>query len=250
MQKENKVIKILTDKSGASLIFVLGIMLMLMAIGTSVLTAAGANVGFSLKQREHSQIMILDDSVHKNIMYSLQGGNTTDEDYETDFLSPQLVMAVYKANDPDLTMSPLGLADMQLVIELGNEGILESGNIKVDSITLSFPEQNVVITPPAAAIYTSVYNDADDITGKTLSSPREPKTATVNAAMVVTVEINAKGKITTSRAIYEYTGGMLTDDPEGEFSNEENGDAQEMGFADGGYGEWRLIKHENIDSNN
>lgn len=245
MQKKNRILSILKDKTGASFIFVLGIMLLLMTIGISVLVAASANAGFVIKQKEHNQIMIMDDSVHKNIMYSLQHDASDDG-----LLSVQLVKAVYEANDPDLTLSysPAGLADIPLEVNINNGVDLKSGNISVESITLSFPEQNVIITPPVPAVYENIYDD-ENLIGRTLASAREPQTATVDAKMVVTVEINAKGKITTTRAIYEYTGGKFSDDPDGtSHAGDESGARFDMVFTSDGYGKWRLIKHENIDS--
>lgn len=249
MQIQNKLVRILKDKTGASFMFVLGIMLLLMAIGVSVLVAASANVGFSLKQKEHSQIMILDESVHKNIMYSLQHDVADDN-----FLSSQLVMTIYKANDPDLTSYlPAGLTEMPLEVSIADGADLSSGNIKVEKITLSFPEQNVIIMPPIPAIYTPAeYDDEGNlITDRQLDQEREPKTATVSATMIVTVAINANGKITTTRGIYEYTGGKLADDPDAGGATHEDDESDaifEMAFTSDGYGKWRLIKYENVDS--
>lgn len=242
------MIKILKEKTGSSIIFVLGIMLLLMAIGASALVAASANAGFVLKQSEYSRIAILDDAVHKNILYSLQH-NPQDET----LLSWPLVMAAYKANDPDLAGSyqATGLADIPLSVSIDHGVDLGSGNIKVESITLSLPEQNVIITPPVPAVYTEVYDEEGNLAERILDTPREPKTATVNAAMTVTVEINAKGKTITSRALYEYTGGKLADDPDAQgvtHTRVESDAVFEMTFTSDGYGKWRLIKHENVDS--
>lgn len=245
MQRENRVLRVLRDKSGSSFVFVLGIMMLLMTIGVSVLAAASANTGFALKQKEHSQIIVLDESVHKNIMYSLQHNASNPSP-----LSAQLVMAIYEANDPDLTSySTTGLEDMLLTISIDNEDYLESGAIKVESITLSFPEQNVIITPPQPAIYILIYDDEGEII-RTRDKDREPKTALIKATMIVTVVINANDKLVTTRAIYEFQGGSLSDDPDGtaHVGDDRPGVMFDMAFTSDGYGSWRLIKHENVDS--
>lgn len=248
MHKKNRFLSILKDKTGASMMFILGIMLFLMAIGVSALAAASANNGFALKQRENSQIRILNDAVHKNILYSLQH-----DPQDKTLLSSQLVLAIYKANDDELAASydPAGLTDIPLSVSLDSGVDLAGGTIKVQSITLSFPEQNVIIMPPVPAVYTDLYDDEGEFIERTCDAPREPKTATVNATMIVTVEINVKGKTITSRAVYEYTGGKLADDPDagGAVHAEVDDDSVfEMTFTSDGYGKWRLIKYENVDS--
>jgi len=252
MQRQNKIIKILQDKTGATMMFVLGIMLLLMAIGVSALVAASANTGFMLNQREYNQILILDDAVHKNIMYSLQYDTSSD-----DYLSKQLVMKIYAARAPDPPEStPLvSFPDMSLDISFSNGLEAESNHIQVKSVTLSFPEKLVEminITDPIPAVFTPAeYDDEGNlISEKTLDQPREPKMATVNATVNVTVEISTNGKIITSRAIYKYTGGVLSDDPDGVHAEDKTDEAFPMVLvpdADGKCGEWRLIKHEKVD---
>ena len=68
----NRLIRILKNKTGASLVFVVGVMLLLLAVGVSALTAASSNAGFAQRQRQFNQVRILADSVHQNILFSLQ----------------------------------------------------------------------------------------------------------------------------------------------------------------------------------
>jgi hypothetical protein len=249
MPGQNRVLSILKDKSGASLMFVLGIMLFLMAIGVSALVAASANAGFALRQKEYSQIRILDESIHNNIMYSLQHAPGNE-----DFLSYQLVMALFEARD-----SGSNLEDIELTISIGGHDLRDEngGSIKVERVTLSFPEQSVVIRPSTPAIppIPEMPEEVDPGTGLPIPGtgspgipgvPRTPMTATVNARMAVTVELSARGRHVTSRSIYEYTGGRLSDDPSGVYIWEEPPDSHPMGFESGGHGRWEMISYENV----
>ena len=252
MQRKNEISKILKDKTGASLIFVLGIMLLIMAIGVSALVAASANTGFMLRQKEHNQILILDDAIHKNIMYSLQRDTASDG-----LLSRQLVMAIYDARDPDPPVSaPLAIfPDISLTISFDNGLEAESNHIKVKSITLSFPEtlaEMVNITDPIPAVYTPAVYDEEGllVSESVLDKPREPKMATVNATMNVIVEISADGTIITSGAVYKYTGGVLSDDPDGVHFDDDSDAEFEMILVpdgDGKCGGWEMKKHEKVD---
>jgi hypothetical protein len=59
--------KAFQDKSGVSLMFVLAIMLLLMAIGISVVTAAGQNFGASLAQRDRNQLDLYVSSMERTL---------------------------------------------------------------------------------------------------------------------------------------------------------------------------------------
>jgi hypothetical protein len=246
MRIKNKVSKILRDKSGMAMMFVLGIMLMLMAIGASAITAASANTGFWLKQRDHSRVMILDKAVHENIMHSLQHDPS-----DKDLLSYKLVMDIYRAYDSGSSLDEIMLlgssagpptgdiflrfdddddgddGDDDGKIHLNSED--QIGSIRVESVQLLF-------------LVEDVYPYLVDLG----PSPEDPegdsatlKMADVGADMHVIVRINARGRIISSRAVYEYRDGRLID-------KSEDPEEEDMQFADDGFGKWRLIKHENI----
>ena len=244
------------DNNGASLIFVLAAMMLLFAVGTSVLVAASNTVGYLKQQKEHSQVMILDESVHKSIMYSLQADpfDPSDEEKLLPRLSWQLVMALYEAKDDAFSADGLGVISLEAVIDTDGAplDLMDADtdrDIYVNSISLSFPRQEVIIIPAVPAIFEDIYGipGEDDEEGdeeddeedeeeeedeegeiewieRKLLYPRIPKEALVNATMVVSVEIVVKGKTggrtwertVTSRATYEYMGGFLSDDPDGE----------------------------------
>jgi hypothetical protein len=252
----------LKDNSGFSLIFVLGVMALLMTIGASVLAAASANTGFVITQKQRGRSAALDNAVHKNIMYSLQH----DPEDEDSFLSAQLVRALYKArNDYDKGVygatGRVGL--ISLMVELDNDIDLVDGDVNVNPIMLSFPMQSVMIVQPKPAIYEDIYDIDEDghdiVIGRELIRPREPKTAAVNATLTVTVEVDADGSITTSRAVYEFLGGGLSDDPAGlhgacdvelGICNVIGADciSSELEMSITSHGRWRLVKHETITS--
>lgn len=231
--------KVLKNKSGASLIIVLGIMLLLMAVGVSALVAASADTGFVLKQKEYNRVMIFDSSIHQNILYSLQGG-------EDEFLSTQLVRAIYKANDSGEGK----LGDIEMDVSVGGTDLTgdDIGKIRLEGITLSFPDQEVSIRQPIPAIYSTTYDDEGEPAGKVCVAYREPKVASVNASMIITVIIKANDRFITSRAFYSYTNGELSDDPDGEHQEVATTEVFDMIFTD--YGKWELIKYEKADSQN
>jgi len=243
MRDKNKIIEILRDRSGVSLMFVLAVMLLLMAITTSVLVAASANSGFLIQQTDHNRVVLLDGSVHKNIMFSFQH----DPENENT-LSYQLVMAIYQGYEGG---SPPAV--LPIDIKIGDdEGFLKSGRIYIKSVTVSFLRQEVAITSYARpAIYVYEYDEDGGTVSKTLDRAREPQVAAVSAAVAVTVEIGAPGRAVTSRAVYEYTGGVLWDenDPNIDKAAEETGPGK-MDFKSGSCGEWRMVSHENTDSKN
>jgi hypothetical protein len=238
MRALKSISRVLKDKSGASLLFVLGVMMLLMAIGISAMHAASANVGFNLRQREYSQVMILGESVHRNIRYSLEHGSGSTDNR----LSYQVARAIYRANDSyySTEYSTNGLDKIELEIAIGS-GVIpdvhDNDNLVwVDSITLSFPHQNVIVKPaiPMIPAVTEVIDGNPVVISPEI--PRVPKSATVNARMVVDVVIGTRNRTVTSRAVYDYTGGILS----------EVSYAGAMQFVTNGYGKWSLVSHENV----
>ncbi|MCL2088290.1 MAG: hypothetical protein FWH14_02290 [Oscillospiraceae bacterium] len=229
----HKITTTLRGKDGASLVFVLGVMLLIMSIGASTLAAAGANTGFNLRQRQYSNIMLLNDSVHRNIMYSLQH-DPADEG----LLSYQLAMAAYQANDPELSDNYRdgGLQNIELDMDIGGIDLED-----VPTITLSFAEQNVRI--PAGRPMGTVPP----------SFIRQPRTAEISLRMYVTVKIERDGYSFASKAAYIYSG-ELSDDPNGVYDHittpypldsDGNPIVLDMKFSD--YGRWRLERYEKIE---
>jgi len=64
------------------------------------------------------------------------------------------------------------------------------------------------------------------------------------------VEISADGTIITSGAVYKYTGGVLSDDPDGVHFDDDSDAEFEMILVpdgDGKCGGWEMKKHEKVD---
>jgi len=71
--------RVLRDKAGASLIFVLAAMLLLMALGVSAITAAGYNFSAGLTQRDRSQLNLyvssMEQTIHASLVEDVTGEN-------------------------------------------------------------------------------------------------------------------------------------------------------------------------------
>ena len=262
MRIMKKINILLKRTSGASLILVLGIMLFLMAIGVSTMSAAFANAGYIMRQNDFNRVKLLHESIHENIMFSMQ-----DRPGYPNSLGYRIAMAIFDANDPrtyapGVPVSPLGSIDLDILISntaAPGTSILRNntfGNIiAVESITLSFPEQFVSIQeaiPPVSPFPLGATGD-EVITP---ARPREPRTASLNASMIVEVVISSGDRTITSTAFYEYTGGRLTDNPSSTPVYIDPPSPPDMKlipapsnppYDPGGYVIWRMVRHEIID---
>ena len=250
MRLKNKITAILKNASGVSLMFVLGVMMMLLLIGASLLVAASSNVGTNIRQNEFNRVMLLSNSIHRNIMYSLQA----DPENE-DLLANQIAWIIYNAHDEDIE-------EITLVIDMDAE-IPASMSV---SIILSFPFHEVRVFESSGYIPGIEGIEYYDEEGNWIviegvpEVPRIPETATVKAEMLVTVVIESDAmvregsRLVTTQAAYEYRGGFLTDDPYGIYVTNPNPPDLEMVFAPekpdepGGFGIWSLISYETVES--
>lgn len=198
------------------MIFVLCLMMLLMAICASVLVAASASAAASTNRITHNRLVLGADSIHKNIMYSLQkdDGNIDDQ------LWGKLIWAVYEANDNGGT----GMGEMNVEMSFSSGRTLDT--LEIESLVFSFPmdKQNVNIFPAI---------DGVSDTG----IPRIPKTAEINITLAVKSKVKSDNKTLTTVATYEFTGGRLSD-----FNPANPQAAGTMAIIDSG--EWRLISYE------
>ena len=243
MRLRNRITAILKGTSGVSLIFVLGVMMMLLLIGISLLIAAGANVGTNIRQNEFNRVMLLSNSIHRNIMYSLQA----DPENEG-LLANQLAWIIYNANDEKID-------DITLDIDMDVE-IPDSMSV---SIILSFPFHEVRTSESSDYVpgieEDRYYDDGVWIVIEAVPEIlRVPETANIKAEMLVTVVIESDAlvrqgsRLVTTQAAYEYRGGFLTDDPYGIHQTNPNPTGLEMAFAPDGFGIWSLISYETVES--
>ncbi|MCL2424795.1 MAG: hypothetical protein FWD05_00490 [Oscillospiraceae bacterium] len=228
MRLINKASRILKDKSGMSLMFVLGIMFLLLAVGASVLTAASANIGSNVRQSKYNTAIVMTDSIHGSIKHSLEmtpsSTDYLDEDFENS-LAYQIAQLIYNN-----TNSEVPIETVELDIDI--PGVDMSA---VESIALEILFQDVRFAGPVDAVPETIP-----------PTPRIPKTATVNAQMTVCtiVEIESASlretpRFITTVATYEYRDGILSDE-------NADGEIREMNFSD--FGKWVLVSYEIIES--
>jgi len=225
MHCKTKIVSILKSRSGASLLFVLGVMLMLLAVGASVLAAAFGNVGINIRQERHNRAILLSESIHRNIRYSLEAYDSDFEESLSGRLAHQILLSDGELDDIELDIEILGFS---------------GGLDAVQSVVLSFPFAE-------ARIFEAVEGDLD------LDIPDVPRTAQLSARMVVTVVIEVDSylnerRIITSEAVYEYSGGVMIGYPE---LDDISGDIinYDMFFNDyNDHGEWEILSFRTIES--
>jgi hypothetical protein len=132
----------LLGKKGESLVLVIAVMFFFIIICLSISAAALASSRGVHAQTENNRIKVIENSIHKNIMYSLQ----TDDN----MLGRQLARAFYDSGGV--------LSDITLDVDIGGFDINDYfGNINqrftVESIRLSFPNIEVTKYLPIAALY-------------------------------------------------------------------------------------------------
>ena len=228
------------------MLFVLGILLFLMAIGASTMAAAAANTGYVFRQNEFNRVRILDESIHDSIRFSLQPPDDVDDEYRDQYLGYHLVLALFEAfkNDPDpnlISSLPPIISDSNTrFIDIINAGINiydDTRMIHVRSIEFSFPleeqQRGIKVIPGIAA---------DSL----LNTDEIPETAIVNARMIVKVEIqigtqgsNRPSRTVTSAAVYNFMDGRL-------IIKEASPGIREVSYDTDGYGTWELLNYEII----
>jgi len=250
--------KILKCKSGASLLFVLGIMMLLLALGTSAIAAATANIGYNLRQREQNNIRVLTNSVHRSILHSLNVDLAdpplaTDDERENTLAYQILHMIIYANNREEGDAVRGGIEELTLDVTLNGFPIYE-GTVELAEVIVTFSEQNFSIStwarPYIPAIPVLV---GDDVVDTIPAVQRVPKTVTVNAELVVTVVVRAGGaglgveRYVSTRAVFEYWGGILSDDPGGIYLNTADQNLpDEMDLQIQEFGTWSMISYEVI----
>jgi len=217
---------VLKSKSGASLMFVLGIMLLLLAIAGSIMAAASANIGANVRQDRYNRAVLLTDSVHRSIKHSLEAMPNTEAYIDNEFansLAFQIARAIYEnADAPNDTV--------ELNIDIA--GVDMSS---VNSITLDITYQDIKFNGPIEAVPET-----------NPPMQRIPRTATISAQMnvCVVVEVDTASlrdtpQLITTVASYELSGAVLSD-------TNASGEIGEMIFSD--FGKWVLKSYEIIES--
>jgi hypothetical protein len=210
-----------------------------------------------MRQNEYSKILMLGKSVHDNIMFSLQA----DPENE-DLLGYQLadaIFRVYDTHDPSINPShPLYVPPQlpaidDMVIRINGEVLYHTNpalsntddKIHISDVVFRFPVQDIIDSP--AIEFDPIFDGVGYVTPE-----RIPRTVTINARMVVEVEITARDLRTNgidrqivSRAIYEYRNGRLSE-IENVLGGVDDPDFL-MSFESDEFGVWELVSYEVID---
>jgi len=240
----NRAVSILKSKSGVSLIFVLGIMMMLFAmggavmsrvstnvdIGSSVMGSATANFGSNIRQNQYNSAVVLSESIHRTIKESLLT-NEGSPNYDNS-LAKKLPEAIYEVYDAD--------GNFGTGFTFALSGAEVTNAIDLDyRISIIFPQPN---SNPGVTVQDPIPPMPE------LGIPRTPATVTVNAEIIIRVVIDlpgGNGRSITTLATYEYRDGVLSDenDPSTATTPELVGTLEFVG-----YGEWELVSYEMIES--
>ncbi|MCL2638303.1 MAG: hypothetical protein FWD48_08010 [Oscillospiraceae bacterium] len=124
-----KGLKNILSRKGESLILVLILMFFFMIVCVSVSSAALSGIRYSGMQRDFNQVLLLERSVHENIMFSLQSGalgfHIIDDIRNTGASSPPFNLNITVA-DPAL------------------QNFMDNHKITVQGITITLTEQKIV----------------------------------------------------------------------------------------------------------
>jgi len=226
MRLKTGILNTLKCKSGASILFVLGIMMLLLALSSSALTAASSNRGSNLRQNQYNSAVVLTDSIHRNIKYSL-GLEPADAGFSNS-LASELAWAIYDGYI---------VTDTEFELELDGAvaDAIESEYNSEYNINLIFEFVSPIREKPPIDGTPMPGDDEED-------EPPQPGIANVNATMIVevVVEIQAmsyreKARLITTHAKYELTVCEWTD--------EATPGTMDLTIAD-----WELVNYEITES--
>lgn len=206
---KGKILAVLKNKGGASLLFVLAIMMLLMSIGTSALVAAAASSASGTTARVQSRMDIYADSVIKSFTANLQSDKETD-------LGRSLIKGIFEEGRKAL---PTGgeLKKVAIPVEYKTtEPALAFGAVP-DNTTfiLSFAPITFVKVPEIAAIPAVLSDDDGDPLTPDVevapTLPRVPSVTTINDfIMTLSIELKLGDKEITRVVEYKCSGTVVT----------------------------------------
>jgi hypothetical protein len=231
-----RIIQTLKSKSGASMMFVLGVMLTLLFISTSVLVAASAAVGAVINRQVNNQLGLYADSIHRTVYHSLLD---IDGDEGRD------VRNLNNAGDIDPYPASLG---GQLVAIMYHEFRVENvpGDGPYVRSIRTFAGEDPVTREIDLQLGTRDFfnDDVDarfdaritdgwmeiDIEPTVQVISRDPLSVMVSGRVTVRVLIQSGNRRNASETIYNYTGGYL------------EGTSDKLIITD--VGRWELVSYE------
>jgi len=195
----NRLKAAIKNESGVSILFVLGIMMMLLAVGASVMAAAFGNVGIGIRQERHNRAMLLTDSIHRNIMHSLL--EYDDDDDFMDYLSGQIAWYIFEHRYRGYPYER----------HLHEDG---GGTYVPIDIPLAVTIDGVDIDGDVDVILNFAYNIGSPIDfiapGDSFTTRIVQMSATMRVEVVV--EVGGGERSITSRAYYEFFGSLRVTD--------------------------------------
>jgi hypothetical protein len=187
---------VLRDKRGASMLFVLAAMLLLMAIGVSALTAAGANFGAAVDKRNENQLNLYVNSMELTLIKAL----------ENEALRNRILEEVY---DDEFSPIPLVPDYLPEIFDI---------SVSVDKMRVSVPPASSTLAIPAQPPSPGCVCGPDDPIEDCTCPPASPgspaeydvtQTATISGNVIVTVKASYRGLTVVSVMTYQCNGGRL-----------------------------------------
>gem|GEM_PF-2468466 len=236
-----RIKRILKSNSGESIIFVLGVMLILLFIGGSVLVAASAAAGSGASRQVRAQLELYADSIQRVIKHSLvndSAGDVGEDIYDPSFnihtsLSGQLMRYVYEqASNTSLSATETSIQ----FVNFGEDELSEGYTATITGIIIN---PSVVITEGKYEGEPIYYYDGNVLKASD-TSLYVPRSATISTQIKFVVEVTRGNSTVTSVATYNYSGGFLKN-PE-DTTNLGQYDANILKIETAG--EWTLISYE------
>lgn len=195
MKQKNRLKRALCNQSGASMLFVLGVILLLFAVGISVYTATTASSGTVNNRFQTDTATLYAQSMQQTILSALSNSKD-DEGTEVALaktLGAQLLALAYRSGSgaQSFSLSPT-------INSAAIEGITD--------VTIAF-DADVAI---AEAVEAQEEIKVGDVIIQP-AQPRIPRTATINMVGDVTVTVRATylKKTLVTVATYSYSGGLI-----------------------------------------
>jgi len=208
----NRIRNSLRNKSGISMLFVIGIMTLLLTIGASVLTAASSNIGSNVRQNAYNRAVVLNDSIQRNIQHGLMGIDQETAAFD-DSLALQILNYIFEKYDG---LNPDDKEKPHVSLEIDEEL-----SLLIDIIPTG-TDYTIIIdfTPPLGMSGIQISNVGPFYLPPEIEpdpdKARIPKTMTIETARItvtVTVPINTFGeRHITSTAVYGLNGVVFSDE--------------------------------------
>jgi hypothetical protein len=226
----NRLNNQLKNKNGASFIFVLCIMFLLLVISASVLVAASTSMGISSEKRNFKQLTVFADSVFDVIAKEMMSDPV---DYTSSSLAKKIIDQTYVANRPqDEYGTPTPYQGLNTVIR-------QSGNFNLNLSDIQ-GLNGLSVVSSELLLESSMY-----VIPATNYGSYEPSICYLTPIATFRIKLAYQGLMVTTVAVFEGETTIIS---------YVSGNTAEN-FADAiirhdalenGYGHWRLIAYENV----